>query len=112
MFTVSQTSFNGNQSLAYFSAKVVYAYFNFHDPLKHIPGPKLNAFSRIPYVRHLLKGTTVDNVVELHEKYGSVVRLTPNEVSFISGETAWPDIYGFRTGKLKGHANTQKDPFW
>lgn len=41
-----------------------------------------------------------------------MVRLSPNEVSFTSGETAWPDIYGFRTGKLKGHANMQKDPAW
>lgn len=40
------------------------------------------------------------------------MRLTPNEVSFSSGETAWPDIYGFRTGRLKGRANTQKDPMW
>lgn len=62
--------------------------------------------------KHLIDGTTVDNVNRLHEKYGEVVRLSPNEVSFISGETAWQDIYGFRTGKMKGHANMQKDPAW
>lgn len=48
----------------------------------------------------------------LHAKYGPVVRLSPNEVSFISGETAWQDIYGFRTGKMKGQANMQKNPAW
>ena len=63
-------------------------------------------------VRHLVAGTTVDNVQRLHTKYGEVVRLSPNEVSFISGETAWTDIYGFRTGKMKGHENMQKDPAW
>ncbi|EMF16370.1 benzoate 4-monooxygenase cytochrome P450, partial [Sphaerulina musiva SO2202] len=95
----------------YLVTKFIYtSYIN--DPLRHIPGPKINAISRIPYVRHLIKGTTVDNVVDLHRRYGSVVRLTPNEVSFSSGETAWPDIYGFRTGRLKGRANTQKDPMW
>ncbi|KAM3415335.1 hypothetical protein BST61_g8864 [Cercospora zeina] len=82
------------------------------DKLRHIPGPKVNAVSRLPYVRHLLRGTTVDNVVALHRKYGSVVRISPNELSFTSGDTAWTDIYGLRTGKLKGHLNTQKDPIW
>ncbi|KAF2209337.1 hypothetical protein CERZMDRAFT_114022 [Cercospora zeae-maydis SCOH1-5] len=89
------------------------------DKLRHIPGPKINAVSRLPYVRHLIRGTTVDNVVALHRKYGSVVRISPNELSFTSGDTAWTDIYGFRTHKLvsdqhklKGHLNTQKDPIW
>ncbi|KAF7185028.1 Cytochrome P450 monooxygenase [Pseudocercospora fuligena] len=89
-----------------------FIYKLYFGPLSHIPGPKLNAVSRLPYIRHLLKGTTVDNVNELHEKYGEVVRLSPNEVSFTSADTAWPDIYGFRTGKMKGHLNTQKDPAW
>lgn len=60
----------------------------------------------------MLAGTTVDNVNALHAKYGEVVRISPNEVSFTSGDTAWQDIYGFRTGKLKGHLNMQKDPAW
>ena len=68
--------------------------------------------SRVPYIRHALSGTTVNNVNRLHEKYGEVVRISPNEVSFISGETAWQDIYGFRTGDLKGHRNMLKDPAW
>lgn len=81
-------------------------------PLAKIPGPRLNAISRLPYVRHLIKGTTAENVKKLHDKYGDVVRVTPNEISFISGETAWPQIAGFRTGDLKGHKNMQKDPVW
>ncbi|SMR44666.1 unnamed protein product [Zymoseptoria tritici ST99CH_3D1] len=81
-------------------------------PLKHIPGPRINALSRIPYIRHMLAGTTAKMTVDLHKQYGEVVRISPDEVSFISGETAWGDIYGFRTGKLKGHLNTQKDPAW
>jgi hypothetical protein len=50
--------------------------------------------------------------MELHKKYGDVVRVSPNEISFISGETAWQDIYGFRVGQLKGQLNMQKDPVW
>jgi len=98
------------QSILYFTSKIVYLLY-FH-PLSKVPGPKLNAITRIPYVRHLLAGTTVDNVTALHEKYGEAVRISPNEVSFTSGETAYPDIYGFRTGKMKGHENMQKDPAW
>jgi cytochrome P450 len=60
----------------------------------------------------MLGGTTRDNVVELHKKYGDVVRVSPNEISSISGETAWQDIYGFRVGQLKGQLNMQKDPVW
>lgn len=40
------------------------------DPLRHFPGPKINAISRIPYIRHLLAGTTVENAVSLHQHYG------------------------------------------
>ena len=83
-------------------------YNAFFHPLSKVPGPKINALSRVPYIRHLIKGSTVDNAVDLHKKYGEVVRMSPNEVSFTSGETAWPEIYGFRTGKMKGHLNMQK----
>ncbi|CAK45415.1 uncharacterized protein An08g03780 [Aspergillus niger] len=74
------------------------------DPLRHIPGPRLNAVSMIPYARHLLAGTTVQNSVSLHQQYGEVVRIAPNEVSLICGETAFPDIYGrlFITSQTMG----------
>ncbi|OTB09038.1 hypothetical protein M426DRAFT_316328 [Hypoxylon sp. CI-4A] len=97
-------------SLVYVLFKTIYAvYFN---KLRHIPGPKLNAVSNIPYARHLMAGTTVDNTVDLHKRYGVVVRIAPGEVSFIATDAAVPDIYGFRTGKLKGHLNMEKDPVW
>ncbi|KAK0366314.1 hypothetical protein LTR59_001306 [Friedmanniomyces endolithicus] len=95
--------------VCYALGKIIYTLY-IH-PLAKVPGPKLNALTRVPYVRHLLAGTTVDNVSRLHDKYGDVVRVSPNEVSCISGD-AWQDIYGFRTGKLKGHLNMQKDPAW
>jgi hypothetical protein len=50
----------------------------------------------------------VKTTVELHEEYGDVVRLAPNEVSFISADSAWSEIYGFRTGKMRGHVNMAK----
>lgn len=41
----------------------------------------------------------------LHDIYGPVVRVSPNELSFESA-TAWDDIYGHRPG----HLNMHKDP--
>lgn len=97
-------------SLLYFAGVLIHRLY-IH-PLHKIPGPWINAVSRIPFARHLYYGTTAQNVLRLHEKYGDVVRLSPNEVSFISGETAWQEIYGHRTGKTKGLPNMQKDLRW
>ncbi|EXJ53491.1 uncharacterized protein A1O5_13267 [Cladophialophora psammophila CBS 110553] len=46
-----------------------------------------------------------------HERYGEAVRVAPDEVSFISGETAWQQIYGFHAGKQKS-LQFLKDPVW
>lgn len=57
-------------------------------------------------MRTLLKGEIPHRIKELHERYGSVVRLAPNELSFIDAQ-AWHDIYGHHHG---GAANFQKNP--
>ena len=57
-------------------------------------------------------GTVAPYLQKLHEEYGEVVRYSPNEVSFISGETAWPDLYGFRIGRWRGRMSHLKDPVW
>nr|POE90610.1 isotrichodermin c-15 hydroxylase [Quercus suber] len=97
-------------AIGYYIAKAIYNVY-FH-PLRHIPGPKLNAATKFVWIRHILAGTTLEYNRMLHQKYGPVVRFSPDELSFTSGDTAWSDIYGFRTGKLKGHLNMQKDPVW
>lgn len=66
----------------------------FH-PLKDFPGPKLWAASRLPFVYSLLTGKLVKRERQFHEKYGEIIRLAPDEVSFAS-EQAWNDIYAFR----------------
>lgn len=40
-------------------------------------------------------------IVELHEQYGEVVRVLPNELSF-SGADSWKDIYGHRKSGQPG----------
>ncbi|KAJ6023950.1 hypothetical protein N7540_004747 [Penicillium herquei] len=77
----------------------------FH-PLAKFPGPRFNAASSLPSVFSLLRGRLALENKVLHDKYGSVVRVSPNELSFNSVD-AWEDIYGFKTG---GRQNMHKDP--
>ncbi|KAL8849184.1 MAG: hypothetical protein Q9221_005810 [Calogaya cf. arnoldii] len=65
------------------------AYFH---PLSKFPGPKSAAATPIPFVKALVTGHMVDWVMDLHAKYGPVVRTGPDELSFI-GPQAWQDIY-------------------
>ena len=69
------------------------------------------AASRFPYHWHLYHGTLNQTVHEAHKKYGEVVRVAPNELSFISGETAWQDIYGFQSAK-RSKGPYLKDSMW
>lgn len=57
-------------------------------------------------------GTITSWLFELHDRYGDVVRVAPTELSFISGETAYPEIYGHRTGKFKDTGPYLKDTTW
>lgn len=76
----------------------------FH-PLRKIPGPKIFAGSRLPYVYSALSGHLATDFRALHERYGPVVRTAPNEISFTE-PTAWKTIYGQR---LSGYARFKKN---
>ena len=78
----------------------------FH-PLSKFPGPKLWAATQLPYIISLVSGRLVVNQQRLHEAYGDVIRLGPNEVSFAK-EEAWHDIYNHRPG----HKDVLKDEIW
>lgn len=72
-------------------AKAIYNVF-FH-PLRSFPGPTLLGMSRIPYCWKLLRGNLPYDMLGLHEKYGDVVRIAPDELAF-SHAAAWKDIMG------------------
>ena len=80
--------------LFYGLAKQIYVAFL--GPLSKFPGPKLRAFSIIPMIRTMQTGNDNINLPALHEKYGPIVRTSPNSLSFAEGAQAWKDIYGFR----------------
>ncbi|OCT49467.1 Isotrichodermin C-15 hydroxylase [Cladophialophora carrionii] len=80
--------------ILYFTFYVIYNVY-FH-PLRHLPGPLVARATRLPMVVNKFRGNATWHS-KLHEKYGDVVRLAPNEVSFINPQ-AWKDIYGFHGG--------------
>ena len=74
-------------------------------PLASYPGPKLAAASRLWYCNYCLRGQLPFVLLDVHERYGNVVRIAPNELSYTNPD-GWNDIYGHRPGK----AELTKDP--
>ena len=67
-------------------------------PLRSYPGPKSWATSRFPYLWSLLHGNMARDGLELHRKYGDIVRIAPDELSYTSSQ-AWRDIYAHHQGR-------------
>ncbi|TVY83671.1 putative sterigmatocystin biosynthesis P450 monooxygenase [Lachnellula suecica] len=63
----------------------------------NIPGPPFYALTRWRLAYEDWKGTRTRTIHQLHQKYGSVVRIGPNELSFNS-LTALKTIYGAGSG--------------
>lgn len=51
--------------------------------------------SRIPYLLMVWSGDEHKQVLRMHQKYGEVVRLAPDELSFLTPR-AWDDVMGHR----------------
>lgn len=88
--------------LAYPLSQAIYNIW-FH-PLARIPGPTIWCASRIPFVYNLLTGKLIQRQRQLHDQYGDIFRMAPDEVSF-ANEEAWNDIYAWR----KGHKRAIRD---
>lgn len=54
--------------------------------------PPLRSAFRFPFVRSMVAGDLSHDVKSIHERYGPIVRVAPEELSFIN-PTAWKDIY-------------------
>lgn len=50
-------------------------------------------------------------MIALHAQYGEVVRVSPDELSFINPD-AWRDIYGHGSGQGKGTRGSVPPKFW
>ncbi|PSN67771.1 isotrichodermin C-15 hydroxylase [Corynespora cassiicola Philippines] len=75
----------------------LWIYNIFFHSLAGFDGPFLWRASRLPYMRAVWSGHFPYEIQALHARYGEVVRVAPNELSFMS-PTAWDDIYSNRDG--------------
>ncbi|KAH8807907.1 cytochrome P450 [Xylogone sp. PMI_703] len=70
-------------------------------PLRHVPGPFWARFSRLWYWQAVWRGDFEKTNIELHKKYGPIVRIGPNDYS-IDDPKAIKTIYGHGTEFTKG----------
>ncbi|KAF4840775.1 Trichothecene C-15 hydroxylase [Colletotrichum siamense] len=77
--------------LVYGASVVVYNLF-FH-PLRRFPGPKLWAATPLPAGLSVLRGLSHVKILELHKRYGDIVRVGPNELAFAHSDV-WKDVCG------------------
>ncbi|KXH62845.1 cytochrome P450 monooxygenase [Colletotrichum nymphaeae SA-01] len=91
---------------------VIYNLF-FH-PLRRYPGPKLWAATPLPAAINILRGTPHLTILELHKRYGDVVRVGPNELALAHAD-AWKDVCGHlkraqdENGKDPKYGNEEMD---
>lgn len=70
-------------------------------PLRSVPGPFSARLNRLWYLQKVWTGELPRLNIELHRKYGPVVRLAPNEFS-LDDPAAVKVIYGLGTTFTKG----------
>lgn len=70
-------------------------------PLRSVPGPFAARFNRLWYLQKVWTGELPRLNIDLHRKYGPVVRIAPNEYSLDDPNAVKP-IYGLGTTFTKG----------
>ncbi|KAI5460004.1 cytochrome P450 [Mariannaea sp. PMI_226] len=87
--------FGGGASLAggVILLLAVYLTVRLKSPLSKVPGPVLSNFTSLILKWHEVNANRTMYIHHLHQKYGPVVRVAPNEVSFTS-PAALKQIYG------------------
>ncbi|KAL2802295.1 cytochrome P450 [Aspergillus granulosus] len=100
--------------LAYFLLRALYNILPLH-PLNHIPGPKLAAatFLYEAWFDLVLGGRYTHQIKRMHEKYGPVVRINPEELHF-NDMKFFDEIYaggGRRRDKQQHFLNFIAGPF-
>ena len=70
----------------YVVARAVYNVY-FH-PLAKYDGPRLWTAFRFPFIKALVSGTLPHQVRDFHDRFGRVVRVAPDELSFIDHRMA------------------------
>ncbi|KAI4728001.1 cytochrome P450 [Aureobasidium sp. EXF-10728] len=75
-------------------------YRAFFHPLARFPGPPLASITGLWRFWHYAIGDWSEIILGLHQKYGRIVRLAPNELSVVD-ESAMKALYGHNTAAIK-----------
>jgi hypothetical protein len=68
-------------------------HYRFFHSLSQFPGPLVASFTNLWKIYQIYQGKFEYTLLDLHRKYGNVVRIGPNHVD-VSDGTALKDIYG------------------
>ncbi|KAL0930186.1 uncharacterized protein CTRU02_215006 [Colletotrichum truncatum] len=91
------------------STVIIQVLYNlFFHPLSRYPGPRLAAITPLVHVYYFVAGDAVLWLDRLHRKYGEVVRVEPDRLSYIAPQ-AWKDIYGHATATRKANSKENKN---
>lgn len=83
-----------------FLALLIYViYTRYSTPLRKVPGPWLGSISQLDRLLTAASGKQMLTHIRYHERYGPVVRVGPNHVSFADGALI-PKVYGI-AGKFR-----------
>lgn len=89
--------FSGSISGALF---LLLCYRAFFHPLAQYPGPRLASITGLWRLWHYIIGDWSEIILDLHKKYGKIVRLAPNELSVVD-ESAMKALFGHNTAAIK-----------
>ncbi|PVU95684.1 hypothetical protein BB559_002650 [Furculomyces boomerangus] len=86
-------------------------YYAFFDPLKKVPGPWWSRFTGIPYALTRINGEISRYSVKLHDQYGPIVRVAPNQISVSKSKDIKFVLASYRYPKSKEYmAPILKEP--
>ena len=77
----------------------IFLYRLFFHPLRQYPGPWLCKLTRFVATYHIMKRDTHLWLIDLHQKYGDAIRVSPNEIAF-STTTSVDVIHGSKAGNM------------
>ncbi|KAB8263715.1 cytochrome P450 ClCP1 [Aspergillus pseudonomiae] len=81
----------------------------FLHPLASYPGPALWRAFRFPFLLANIRGQLPHRIHDLHAQYGDIVRVAPEELSFVDPR-AWRDIYTSDREFVRPHQYKDQPP--
>ncbi|PVU88446.1 hypothetical protein BB561_005857 [Smittium simulii] len=91
--------------LLYAAFLIIYYYH--YDQLKYIPGPWWARFTHLPYVFQRILGENDRYSSKLHKKYGSIVRVGPNEISLSNTRDLKIILSSYKYPKSKSYTHAE-----